>query len=478
MKRGLSGIITIVLLILLVLASLSLIWISLKPFLNQFSDEENPGSTSGNQILGCLENDLEILSCNKENNLYEVSIKRGPQELNIKEIKFSFDDFIFSDKQALSGKIPNSFEISKFIFSLDNSYNSVKIAPILETGACDFTTPKICQEAKLCKTFTFLWNVGTSPGQTNPDYSSYPISNKVVSFGERYFGLYPYISNEIQINGGIPHNADLIAHKEKVELDIAVKIPNPDWEGYAVIDYESWYPLWEKTPQRYKDATLAWAEEKNINENLGLDPSEILELAETSWNEYSKIFMEYTLEVSKEFRPNAKWGYYGYPLRIYWNIDSSIGYTSYESEQNNRLDWLWQSSDTLFPSIYQPYYTTDLGGLGTNTLEENYAYVSTNIEETSRLASIYNKDIIVYTWYHYHNSNQYYKDQFVNEINLAHQYEIPLLYPRVKGAIIWGWIGDTDPTIREQKKQELQQFLDNTLGPYLNTFISENFVCA
>ena len=88
-------------------------------------------------------------------------------------------------------------------------------------------------------------------------------------FYESQLGLYPYIdiqdasdyeessnpadgSNQNPatndtirfVNGGLPQNADLRAHLEKARADILKAIPDPDFAGPAVIDYEKWRPEW------------------------------------------------------------------------------------------------------------------------------------------------------------------------------------------------------------------------------------------
>jgi len=47
-----------------------------------------------------------------------------------------------------------------------------------------------------------------------------------------------------RVNGGLPQNADLHAHLEKARADILAAIPDPDFAGPVVIDYERWRPEW------------------------------------------------------------------------------------------------------------------------------------------------------------------------------------------------------------------------------------------
>ena len=46
-------------------------------------------------------------------------------------------------------------------------------------------------------------------------------------------------------NGGVPQSTDLSAHAAKIRRDIDGAIPDPEWDGLAFIDYESWQPVWD-----------------------------------------------------------------------------------------------------------------------------------------------------------------------------------------------------------------------------------------
>eukprot|EP01052_Picozoa_sp_SAG31_P017636 SAG31_NODE_1215_length_9335_cov_5.846470_10_plen_194_part_00 len=47
-------------------------------------------------------------------------------------------------------------------------------------------------------------------------------------------------------NGGVPQRTNLTAHASKIRSDIETAIPDPDWDGLAFIDYESWQPICER----------------------------------------------------------------------------------------------------------------------------------------------------------------------------------------------------------------------------------------
>ncbi|KAI6184671.1 Hyaluronidase [Aphelenchoides bicaudatus] len=168
--------------------------------------------------------------------------------------------------------------------------------------------------------FQVYWNVpsgacsGVKPEEynivTNDDRKFN--GNKLVIFYN--LGLIPYC-NENQItgvnseqsecddpvNGGVPQAANLHEHFVKMEKDINAVIPN------------------------------------------------------------ETVFLLTTLEKAKQLRPNAKWGFWEYPL-----CDSSAGYglemhcsVSYR-DANKQLKWLYEASDVLLPKIYLYNYQSEV----------------------------------------------------------------------------------------------------------------------
>ena len=59
-------------------------------------------------------------------------------------------------------------------------------------------------------------------------------------------GVFPTISSEGHIvNGGVPQKANLTEHQMVLTRDVVGWIPDPDWSGNAVLDFESWTTVWE-----------------------------------------------------------------------------------------------------------------------------------------------------------------------------------------------------------------------------------------
>ena len=59
-------------------------------------------------------------------------------------------------------------------------------------------------------------------------------------------GVFPTISDSgTKVNGGVPQNANLSQHLEALSRDVVHWIPDPDWSGNAVLDFEDWTTVWE-----------------------------------------------------------------------------------------------------------------------------------------------------------------------------------------------------------------------------------------
>uniref|UniRef100_A0A8R1TLZ9 Hyaluronidase n=1 Tax=Onchocerca volvulus TaxID=6282 RepID=A0A8R1TLZ9_ONCVO len=168
--------------------------------------------------------------------------------------------------------------------------------------------------------------------------------NIIVNLYEKKFGLYPYYRNysdpSSSVNGGIPQLANISAHLSKVYSDITKAIPNLNFDGLAVIDYENWRPLWEQnyhTKRIYQSESVAYVKKRygNINDSAAKL------IAMNEFNNASMEFLLATIRLAKEMRPNAFAGK---------NNIAECGEVF--EEFNNRLQPLYNETDALYPSIY------------------------------------------------------------------------------------------------------------------------------
>ena len=152
-------------------------------------------------------------------------------------------------------------------------------------------------------------------------------------FYQHQLGRYPQLAKGRALHGGIPQNANLSEHLDKLDRDIRDRIPDPGFDGVAVIDYESWHPLWERTPQDYRDASIDHARSSSRH----LDIEQLEQLAKVQYERAAQAFLLATVERAKALRPKATWGVFAYPEA---------------RDDPERLAWLFRASDAIFPVIY------------------------------------------------------------------------------------------------------------------------------
>lgn len=119
-----------------------------------------------------------------------------------------------------------------------------------------------------------------------------------------------YADGEVKINGGVPQEGFYSKHLEKFEHDVNTTTIE-SFEGIAVINFGGWRPIYRQNwGSLIPIKTLS---EKIVKEKHNLEGNSIVEEATRNFEIRAKLFMEGTLKLAKKLRPNAKWGYYGYP---------------------------------------------------------------------------------------------------------------------------------------------------------------------
>lgn len=141
-KRGVSGIVTTVLLILIVLVGISIVWAALRPFVNSVDDFQSESSGS------CLANSIEIVRCviNQTGNSIAVQVKRGPAENSLEGLRFLFSTGEFSSSFDVAS-VPNPLETRTYTFMNDSLINTrtVNVISIINGKSCPLATaPVIC----------------------------------------------------------------------------------------------------------------------------------------------------------------------------------------------------------------------------------------------------------------------------------------------------------------------------------------------
>ncbi|MEQ2171843.1 hypothetical protein GOODEAATRI_014709, partial [Goodea atripinnis] len=182
-------------------------------------------------------------------------------------------------------------------------------------------------------------------------------------------GLYPRYSAQGQaINGGVPQNSSLDEHLKLASENIRYYIPDRDFQGLSVVDWESWRPLWERnweSKQVYKEGSKALVRSRHPD----WSPAQVEAAARVEFQQSGRKFMEETLKLAQKMRPKGLWGFYGFPSCYNYYNNKSINYTGkcldVEVKRNDQLIWLWNASSALYPDIY---LNLELRGLGRQVL--------------------------------------------------------------------------------------------------------------
>lgn len=134
-------------------------------------------------------------------------------------------------------------------------------------------------------------------------------------------------------NGGIPQRGSINKHLKVYLKHLNKFIPDVNYTGLAVIDFEFWRPIFRQnfgTLRTYK--TLSFEKEKL--KNFHLSKTQIETRASKIFERAARRFMERTLIFSKTQRPNAKWGYYAFPYCF--NNNGSSRCLSHVSRKNKK----------------------------------------------------------------------------------------------------------------------------------------------
>ncbi|KAI4883095.1 hypothetical protein NFI96_011973 [Prochilodus magdalenae] len=181
------------------------------------------------------------------------------------------------------------------------------------------------------------------------------LGKNISLFYERRLGLYPRINRMGEhVNGGIPQLADLKTHlavtKEQLQSFLG-----RSFNGLAVLDWEAWRPLWSRNfgvKQIYQKLSKELVRQKHPE----MSEIKVTLTAAMEFEQAAKNIMEETLQLGLREHPNGLWGFYGFPNCYNYNGIKEKGYTgqckAVTKYMNDRLDFLWQHSTALYPSVY------------------------------------------------------------------------------------------------------------------------------
>uniref|UniRef100_A0A3P9NTV0 Hyaluronidase n=1 Tax=Poecilia reticulata TaxID=8081 RepID=A0A3P9NTV0_POERE len=221
------------------------------------------------------------------------------------------------------------------------------------------------------KPVLFVWNAPTQKCETRHgvtlsldqfDIVSTPskdvVGQNLTLFYKDRLGIYPYYdAEETAVNGGLPQSVSLSEHLEKMSEDLDKYIPDRKAKGACVIDWEEWRPLWIRNWSA-KDVYRKKSRDLVAEKNPTWTKTQVANTATEEFELSAREFMLESLRQGKKLRPNQLWGYYLFPdcYNHDYKGEKLKTYTGHcpdtEFERNDQLNWMWNESTALFPSIY------------------------------------------------------------------------------------------------------------------------------
>ncbi|TFJ95495.1 Hyaluronidase PH-20 [Platysternon megacephalum] len=275
---------------------------------------------------------------------------------------------------------------------------------------------ELCTEKTRVQLDMRLFHLAGSTLKTSTEQS-------ITIFYANRLGNYPYIDENTgeTFNGGIPQLCSMEHHLKKANDNINFYMPSDEQVGLAVIDWENWRPLWIRnwgSKDIYRQVSVEFVQQKD----LSLSETQARTLAKMEFEAAAKSLMLQSLKLGISMKPNHLWGYYLYP--DCYNYDYNQNPHNYtgscldiEIARNNELNWLWEESTALYPSVY---LETALRSSKNAPL-----FVRNRVQEAIRVSNVSNSTcplpIFVYTRPVFTDFNQEYLSQ-VSEAWLALKY--------------------------------------------------------
>uniref|UniRef100_A0A8C7ZBZ4 Hyaluronidase n=1 Tax=Oryzias sinensis TaxID=183150 RepID=A0A8C7ZBZ4_9TELE len=300
---------------------------------------------------------------------------------------------------------------------------------------CKSGPPPLAQPPLLSgQPFIIFWGIRDSSCFDRADARSFGMEpERIAVFYEDTLGNYPYfIDKSTPVNKGLPQHTRLNSHIQKLQQDLDAALPSPRYLGLGVLRWAEWLPQWSRN--REKQAMYQEASRKLMKSFFPKwTPEEVdFEAAAQS------VMMESLREV-KRLRPKALWGFSPYP-GCNNNDPTQTALSNYtgrcppaEAALNDELLWLWKRCSALYPLL-----TLD------KLQVEKTAYLVVFLLHFSPL-----------------------KTDLVNTIGES-------AAMGTAGIVIW----DKSEPKTERECQDLADFVQKVLGPYIMNITTATQLCS
>ncbi len=275
----------------------------------------------------------------------------------------------------------------------------------------------------------YLWTRSGKSGK-KVDLGSAPIAENIIIIYEHWFPESPFYWRDQVLGGGIPQLADLEAHKASIGKVLDKHIPDRNFDGWVVLDYEELVPDWESAAEEARHDSLALVVERHGR----MSKRETERIAEEEYEAAAGEFLLTTLRMCQDLRPKAKIGFFGlmsvYNSRIHNFEISDAGMA------------LIDEVDVFYPSFYARKKSVDDSRRPGKDEWKAKTYRYKIKREMGMMADVAgDRPMIVFTWLLYHNLNERYGLTPVAKRDL----EIMFTEPFKHGAdaiAVWGHADD------------------------------------
>lgn len=285
----------------------------------------------------------------------------------------------------------------------------------------------------------FHW---TATGAFNEklDLTNTGIDSRGVMVYEHDFGLIPRFWKGTAERGGVPQQVNLTAHIDKLRKDMARLVPDPNFNGAAIIDLEAWGPLWKHAPEDARAMSIRLAAADHPDRT----PREHERLAEAQWNSAAKNLLLATLRECKALRPRAIWGFYAWPGR------------GFDAQDIEKTRWLWSAVDAVYPECYMVFKSAEKSDRQKGLERpEDFIQDTQGKIERSRLAADGRIPVYAIVMPRYHDLNGIYGEQFVQDSDLDLMFRIPL-EAGADGLAFWDVIKN-DQDVSDYREQFIER---------------------
>ncbi len=315
--------------------------------------------------------------------------------------------------------------------------------------------------------FTLHWCVTTSLQRaangaaamdTAVDLTGTPFERNAVVFYAHQFGEYPIVGMH-EVYRDPNWQARNLA---KIPADVAALIPDANWNGIALIDYENWQVTWEVL---FPNLQVEWenalrAVDPHVFDGQS-DAQKQAYMADT-YNSAARTFYTDVITLCKRLRPHTRWTY-GAPQSMadYGN------HTGYWSRVNDRMQWLWDACDVLAPCLYSWAMAmpdgTPLTIDGQTTYSQYRHCFLTSIEESHRVCP--GKPVYPMIYSKYAEPTFSFYGQYLNDTGLTMSLELPYI-GGCNGVVLWDHVHNAGEV------PILQAFIDDRFAPKMVQLVS------